>query len=257
MAPDSVATPTRQIMNVDGLLRCSRYAFGPNRLHYCGPDANQELFSYIDNEVVDPGLENLLKAFRTMYPYLRMIADANHVRDAFDDRVVEAYWIGNSLLKNVETNTFYDHLRYEQQLGKRMGWEEVTKLGEKIVRGAVPHHSFHVLDVWRRTGNLDQAHTLSSMDSCRISWGKVLTADGPKITVATEPLIRQGDLLALGPIVNKTIARSLGAELDIENLQPGQIITVHWDVPCEVITPAQATILKRLTLNHIRLANIA
>ncbi|MEK7537466.1 MAG: DUF6390 family protein [Patescibacteria group bacterium] len=245
----------KSLMAGDGLLRCSRYAFGPNRLHYCGPDANQELWSYIDHEVADPGLEHLLKGFRTMYPYLRLIADANGIRDAFDERVVEAYWIGNRLLDHVQVQKFYTHLRDEQRLGKRMGWEAVNVLGEKIVRGAVPHHSFHVLEVWQRTGHLEQEHTLESMDSCRISWGTVSKVDGPHIDVAAESLILRNGKLALGPVMNKRIVRSLGAEHDIESLQPGQIITIHWGVPCEVITKSQAAELKRRTLSHIRFAN--
>lgn len=253
--PEAVTAPSSQIMNMDGLLRCSRYAFGPNRLHYCGPDANQELFSYLDHEIADAGLAQLLKGFQTMYPYLRLIADANNIRDAFDEQVVEAYWIGNELLDHVQIQKFYTHLRDEQRLGKRMGWETVNVLGEKIVHGAVPHHSFHVLEVWRRTGHQGNEVTLESMDSCRISWGKVTKVDGPNVELATEVLILQDGKLALGPTTNKKIVRSLGAEPDIESLQPGQIITIHWGVPCEVITTAQAAELKRRTLSHLRFAN--
>lgn len=242
-------------MVTDGLLRCSRYAFGPNRLHYCGPDANQELFAYIDEGAADPGLEHLLKGFATMYPYLRLIADANGVRDVFDERVVEAYWIGNRFLDQVQVKPFYNHLRDQQHLDKRIGWEAVDVLGQKIRRGAVPHHSFHVFEVWKRTGHLDQEHTLESMDSCRVSWGKVLRVDGPHISISTEPLVLRDGKFALGPAVEKKIVRSLGAEHDIETLQPGQILTMHWGTPCEVITPAQAAELKRLTLNHIKFAN--
>lgn len=239
----------------DGLLRCSRYAFGPNRLHYCGPDANRELFSYIDEGLADPGLEQLLKGFATMYPYLRLIADANNIRDIFNERVVEAYWIGNRLLDQVQVRAFYNHLRDEQRLDKRMGWEAVNVLGEKIVRGAVPHHSFHVFEVWKRTGNLQTEHTLESMDSCRISWGTVKSVDGPFIHTDVESLILQNGKLALGKATPTKIVRSLGAEHDIETLQPGQIISIHWGAPCEVITPMQAMELKRQTLSHIRFAN--
>lgn len=242
-------------MNMDGLLRCSRYAFGPNRLHYCGPDANQELLAHIDSSESDPGLESILKAFRTMYPYLRLIADANRIRDAFDGRVVEAYWIGNALLDTVQVRTFHRHLQEGQGLGHRMGWEAVEHLGSTIARGAVPHHSFHVLEVWRQTGNQDREVTLENMDSCRISWGKVQHIDGPFIGVETEPLVLLDGKLALGQTTTKRIARSLGAEGDIESLQPGQIVTMHWGVPCEVITTAQAAELQRRTLSHIRFAN--
>ena len=81
--------------SVDGIARCTRYAFGPNRLHLCGPDANKEVLAYLKEGVSDPGLENLLRRFSTLYPYLQHIAQANHIADPCDERVVEAYWIGN------------------------------------------------------------------------------------------------------------------------------------------------------------------
>ncbi|MBI4414803.1 MAG: hypothetical protein HY566_01015 [Candidatus Kerfeldbacteria bacterium] len=242
-------------MTSDGLLRCSRYAFGPNRLHYCGPDANRELFSYMEHEVADPGLTQILRAFSTMYPYLRMIAHANGIRDAFDERVVEAYWIGNSLLDTIRTSVFYNHLRDEQQIGRRLGKKTLDLLGEKLRAGAVPHHSFHVLDIWKRTGHLEREHTLESMDSCRISWGTVTEVDGPSITIETQPLILRVGKLALGEKISKKVVRNLGAELEIEQLKPGQSITMHWGVPCEVVSSRQASELKRRTEEHIRLAN--
>jgi hypothetical protein len=242
-------------MTTDGLLRCSRYAFGPNRLHYCGPDANTELQAYIHEGASDPGLEHLLQGFRTMYPYLRLIADANGIRDAFDERVVEAYWIGNRLLDAVRARALYNHLRDVQRVGGRMGPVVLERLGNKAVRGAVPHHSFHVLEVWKRTGHLEREHTLESMDACRVSWGAVKSADGPFLTVEMQPLVLSNGKLSLGDPVEQRITRSLGAELDIDTVRPGQIVTMHWGVPCEVIAPFKAAELKRRTLEHIRFAN--
>ena len=240
---------------MDGVLRCSRYAFGPNRLHYCGPDANQEIAAYIENSATDPGLESLLRAFNTMYPYLKHIAAANNIRDPFDERVVEAYWIGNNLLETVEKKDLYRHLLEDQQLKKRLGQKSFDLIADKIGRGAVPHHSFHVLDVWKRTGHLERAHTLESMDSCRIAWGKVMAVDGPKIKIETAPLIYTEGKLSLGEPTEKTISRNLEAVSDIEQLKTGEIVTYHWGVACEVITPRQSAILKRYTLRHIALAN--
>ncbi len=240
---------------MDGILRCSRYAFGPNRLHYCGPDANAEIKAYIDNGVHDPGLEAMLRGFRTMYPYLKLIAEANRIRDPFDDRVVEAYWIGNRLLEEVERQALYSHLE-DQGLKDRLGGRSFSLLEDKIRHGAVPHHSFHVLDIWKRTGNLEHEHTLESMDSCRISWGTVLEVDGPKITVAAEPLVLvAGDRLALGAPARRVLLRALESRTDIEQLSPGKIVTFHWGVPCEVITAAQAAVLRKYTLRHLALAN--
>lgn len=240
---------------MNGILRCSRYAFGPNRLHYCGPDANVEIRSYINEGATDPGLEQLLAQFQTMFPYLRHIAEANGIRDPFDGRVVEAYWIGNELLENISRQKFYHHLIDDQKIKKRIGAKSFALVTEKIAQGAVPHHSFHVLDIWRRTGHLDRAHTLESMDECRISWGKVTAVGGPAITVLTEPLLYADGKLFLGAPTEKKLARRLEAEYDIEQIKPGDTVSIHWSVPCEVITERETAALRKYTLRHLALAN--
>lgn len=239
----------------DGLMRCSRYAFGPNRLHYCGPDANSEIAAHIKHNEADPALATLLSQFQTMYPYLKKIAEANRIESPFDVRVVEAYWLGNELLERVEKHDFYEHLVDDHQIDKRIGKKSFALVADKIGKGAVPHHSFHVLDIWKRTGHIARPHTLESMVSCIVSWGTVKQADGMFLEVETEPLIYAGGKLALGtPIVEK-IARGLGAPIDIDEAKAEDIITMHWGVPCEVITKKQAATLKKYTLRHIALAN--
>jgi len=241
---------------MDGILRCSRYAFGPNRLHYCGPDANREIFSYIQEEASDKGLENLLRAFKTMYPYLRLIAEANAISDPLDERVVEAYWIGNELLETVEKKKFWQNLIESHQMKKRLGAKAFELIGQKIKQGAVPHHSFHVLDIWKRTGHFEREHTPETMDNCCIKWGLVKQIDGPAITAETEPILYKNRRLFLGEPVQKKFIRTLESDTDIEQLKPGDIVTVHWNVICEVITPRQLLMLKKYTLGSIQLANL-
>jgi hypothetical protein len=93
------------------------------------------------------------------------------------------------------------------------------------------------------------------MDACRISWGQVTKIDGPYITVISEPLLLQHGKLALGQPVARRITRSLGAEADIEQLKIDDWVSIHWDVPCEVITKSQVDELRRRTISHIKLAN--
>lgn len=240
---------------MDGLLRCSRYAFGPNRLHYCGPDATGEILSYLNEGITDPNLSTILSHFQTLYPYLKHIAEVNHLRNPFDERVVEAYWIGNSLLDNIPKQKFFKHLIEDHRLKKRLKDRDFMHLIDKIPQGAMPYHAFHVLNIWQRTGATNDVHTLESLDACRISWGKVVKIDGPKIIVKSEPLLYLKGHLSLGSPAHKTIIRSLEVYYDIEQLKIGQIITFHWHTPCEVITPKQAAELRKYTLRNIALAN--
>jgi hypothetical protein len=114
---------------MDGITRCSRYAFGPNRLHYCGPDANKEMKGLIENNPThDGGLSHLLKQFKTLFPYLKHIAVANGIRDPFDSRVVEAYWLGNDLLATIEKRQLHTFLVDEMRLKDKIKNKEFPKI---------------------------------------------------------------------------------------------------------------------------------
>ena len=190
-----------------------------------------------------------------MFPYLRKISEANHIADPFDTAVVEAYWIGNHLLEGVSEKQVYAHLKDSLKLDKSLKVKEFRQLEEKIGAGTRLHHSFHVFNVWKRTGNDSSYHTLESMDKCRISWGKIIAIDGPSIKVLTQPLIMDGrGLLSLGPETEKQIIRKLHDDYMME-VTVGDIISMHWDVPCEIITPEQKQYLERYTLLSIHLAN--
>lgn len=240
---------------MDGVSLCARYSFGPNRLHYCGPDASAEVLAYIKNGASDLGLSALLAKFGTLYPYLRLIASANGITDPFDKRVVEAYWLGNPLLQNVNRQKFYNHLVDGQKLKRRISLKEFHRLEDKIAQHALPHHSFHVLNIWKRTGHTERLHTLDSMDACRVSAGVVVAVDGPKITVKRRPIAYQDGKLYLGRPEGAQATRHLEANFDIEQLQPGALISMHWSQPCEVITEKQARELEKYTLQSIAFAN--
>ncbi|MFH1047337.1 MAG: DUF6390 family protein [Patescibacteria group bacterium] len=241
---------------MDGLLRCTRYAFGPNRLHYCGPDASREILSYLQAGEIDPGLTAMLKKFETLFPYLQLIARANGIRDPFDNRVVEAYWLGNDLLEQVGQRNFYRHLSDDLGLRKKITSIQLSEIAAPLSFGAVPHHSYHVFSVWKRTGRTETTHTLESIDACRISWGTVTAVDGPNISVWRRPIIESADRLILGEPQTIVVQRPLDARDDIAEVLPGQIITLHWNVPCETISPVQQANLEKYTLRHLLMAAV-
>jgi hypothetical protein len=244
------------VEKLEGIMRCSRYSFGPNRLHYCGPDANRELKELIEKSGDDFGLSHLLKQFKTLFPYLRKISQANGITGVFDDRVVEAYWLGNELLENIEKNVLYRFLVDDLKIKDELKTKEWQWLEEKIKLGAVPHHSFHVLNIWGQEGHDDLLSELNRMDECRVSSGVVTAINGPEIVVSTEPLVYKNGKFALGESVLKSLTRQLEAEYDIEQIKVGETVSIHWSVPCEVITPAQAETLKKYTLKNIAFANL-
>jgi hypothetical protein len=239
----------------DGVARCTRYAFGPNKLHLCGPDLNQEVLAYIKEGISDEGLTNIIKRFETLYPYLQQIALANSIKDPFDPHVVEAYWIGNELLDTIPAKTYYRHLKDSLQIQKRSPSKQMDQLKDKLTQGALMHHSFHVLNVWRRTGHNGTNHTIDTFDKCIISWSQVKSIDGPIITTMRQPLTLKAGKLAMGPPRPFKFVRPLEASSTLDNIKTGDIVTIHWNSPCEIINKRQLINLKKYTKMSINLAN--
>ncbi|MFH1631629.1 MAG: DUF6390 family protein [bacterium] len=239
---------------MNSILKCSKYAFGPNRLHYCGPDANNEILAYIDSGATDPGLGIMLEKFQTLYPYLELIARANNIADPFDDRVVNAYWLGNSLLDAVDRQRMYSHLLDVTKSKDKMGAKPFEYVVDKIRTRAVPHHSFHVFNIWKRTGFNEAEHTIESMDLCRISAGKVIELSGPFVKIETDELKLVDGKLALVP-AQKQISRPFEVDIKLEELKVGDLVSAHWKMICEPITERQKVDLTHYTNLSLALAN--
>src|SRR5262249_2771820 len=154
---------------------------------------------------------------------LQLIARSAGIADPFDDRVVEAYWIGNSLLDRVEVRQLYDSLR--ARFGKQLSPRALELVAGKAPAGARPHHSFHVFDVHRRVGGLQ--HNLATMDNCRISWGRVVRAEGATLIVERQPLLLVGGKLELGPPRQEPALRQLEARGFVDHVAPGAWVALH------------------------------
>ncbi len=240
-----------------GMLRCARYAFSPNKLKYCGPDdKNFQLFSHIVEKVEDQGLAEILDDFAAMYPYLKLIADENGIEDPFDERVVEAYWIGNELLEKVKLKGFWDHLMEGQKLKKRFNQKDLKWMVGKIPIGAKVHHSFHVFNIWNRTGHEAKPHTIETMDNCRISWGEVVGKTKDKIKVKTQELMYEDSKLGIKPNAIKEISWRIGDKELIKDIKKKDLISFHWGWVCEKVSKRQVKNLEKYTKHHLKLANL-
>jgi hypothetical protein len=249
----------------------ARYAFGPNRLGLCGPEDWRSLLelgaaglgSAEDDGPtqkqaleIDRGLRDLAAGFEGAYPYLELIAAAHGIEDPLDLRVVDAYWIGNSLSDRVDPVLMTRSIdaRFRTQVhADTWKW-----LQGKPEAGARPTHAFHVFDVFpmvgtQRRGSVTDAFGL--MDTCRIRWGRVQEVAGDSLVVNAVPLgLVEGKLALVAPKV-QTVRRWLDGSGFVRDVEPGDVVSLHWDWACEVLSPVRLEALQRRTRHQLELAN--
>jgi hypothetical protein len=247
-----ITLPQLQNTAHDGMLLFIQYAFMPNRLDYCGTDDHGALYDYWAVQETDPGLTHLLQTFTGALPYLKLIAHSNNLADPFDRRVVEAYWVGNGLLDNVNMRQFFNSL--VERFGKQLQGKARNYITQKIPLGARPHHSFHVFDVHSRVGQL--THSLEVMENCRISWGQITAVEPAHYVIEAQPLILQEGKLALAPPVSRRVLRQIDDKGFIRNAGVGEWISVHWNWACDLLQPEQIRRLEHYTQQHMHLANL-
>jgi hypothetical protein len=247
-----IVLPQLKSASHDGMLLFIQYAFMPNRLEYCGTEDHGALYDYWTARQTDPGLAQLLQTFTGALPYLKLIAHSNNLADPFDRRVVEAYWVGNALLDNVDMRQFFNSL--VERFGQQLQGKVRDYITQKIPLGARPHHSFHVFDVHSRVGQL--THSMEVMENCRISWGQITAVEPTHFIVEARPLTLQNGKLALAPPISRRVLRQIDDKGFTHNAQSGDWISVHWNWACEVLQPEQVQRLERYTRQHIQLANL-
>lgn len=238
-----------------GPLLFARYAYPPNELGYCGPADAGALFGTAGEGTDLRELSHLATGFTGAWPYLELIAGCNGIGDPLDERVVEAYWVGNGLLGQVPATALVTSLdeRFERRVGSRFG-----AMAAAAPLGGVCQHSFHVFAVYPWLGLLRagmEGPPLTVLDRCRIRWGVVETVSGDTATVRNATLVFDGSRLALGP------ERVEVARLGIDGIglaptvAPGDAVSLHWDWVCDVLSPGRLAWLQRCTAVNLAAVN--
>lgn len=238
-----------------GPLLFARFAYPPNALGYCGPSSHSTLLEYADASVSDGGLRELATRFSGAWPYLQLIATATGIGDPLDYRVVEAYWIGNDLLDQIDLSILGHALkdRFEAQAG--VGW---TSLAETIPVGATPNHAFHVFSVYPWVGMLQNGpseHPLRVLDRCRIRWGQVVTVGDASASVESRPLVWTGRRLEFGPATVEQVVRSVDGYTLGGSIAVGDWVAMHWDWVCARLDTAQLARLQRTQERQLSMTN--
>lgn len=245
-------------MDSKGLLLCAKYSSAPNFFGYCGPEENASLIDHLKDRVADKEVKVILSQFDTLYAYLKLIATENKIPDPFNQKVVEAYWLGNSLLDKISDKNYAYLLQEKINLEKKMGNLNFLKVKNKILTTKFyPHHAFHVFNIFKRTGHVNSTHTIDTMDQCRISFGKIKKVD-PKLktlTVNAKKLEIMNNKLILSEPKPKLIEYSYKGKSFLQKLNTGDWISFHWGFVCEVLTTVQIKNLEDYTARAINFYN--
>ncbi len=240
-------------MTVSGTTLFARYAYPPNELGYCGPDDASVLLRR-GSAAAQAQIAEHARQFEGAWAYLEIIAEAAGITDPLDARVVEAYWIGNELLANVDPDSLVATLR------ERFG----DQAGASWAPGP-PHHGFQVFSVYPWVGLLRRGTgdvALSVLEQCRIRWGEVVAIEGERARVQSRPLVVTDGLLELGPAQEQTAAWAIDGRtlLPTETAETGTLapsvsvgdhIAMHWDWVCDVLNPEQVAQLELRTTDQL------
>ena len=230
--------------------RFLNYSYEPYRLHFCGPQDDKSgkvVDDFLKGRKISANrLDKVAGEFVGVYPYLELIAEKNKL-EPLDEQVVEAYWIGNNLLKQVTSQDLKD-LIFKKFVGQgKLSVAEGERLALGVPNRAVAHHSFHVLYVGSVTDTVQLVGKL--LDLCRISWGKVIGYSGDTIKVRYRPLIVKPNDLRLGrDEVEKEIKWNKQV---LPKVIENQIVTFHWGMASEIISEDQVRNLEKYTLRNI------
>ncbi len=238
-----------------GELLFARFAFPPNALGLCGPEAGLTLPERVRDGRLDGELRRIAQGFEGAWPYLELISSENGVQDPLDARVVEAYWLGNDLLGHVGARAHHEDLR--TRFRDRARPAEWRWLEGKAGSPARVHHSFHVLEVLPRIGLIRgglPADLLGVLEHCLIRPGTVVARGADHLDVDVPPLELVDGGLRLGP-ARTTRLPFVAGDAYGDDPEPGDLVALHWDRVCGRLDPLQAARLRAVTDHNLTIAN--
>jgi len=211
--------------SLEGLIRTCKYSFAPNSLGYCGAKDFSVLFERFIKEPSKQAackVKEALRSFVGLHSYLSLIAKHNSLSE-FDESVIEAYWLGNSLLENVPVKAV------RELIEKKFVTLPLYIRQQKacfLKQHAYVQHSFHVLFIQFLTPKV-----------------------APLVSNLSIALIHENNELKLKEKLFNVENRF------IEEPKKGMLISVHWNNAVEEISEEQQKNLKKCLLANIELAN--
>ncbi len=233
---------------MDAFAFACAHSYITNKLDYCGKTGcHAELLDYLQHpsEAKREKIMQLLSSFFGLRSYLQLIAKSNE-KNWLDFDVLEAYWLGNNLLKSVSQKDFQKTILSLQQFGLPRALAE--KKAQGLPAGLLPHHSAHVLFVNFITPKLQPL--VKNLSNCLIQWAAAQGQkfDGRIIAKGIELFSEGAELKLLEK--NRLLANPFNLRV-----QKNDFVSVHWNNAIAVLEEHQLENLKKFTQKNIKVLN--
>jgi len=186
---------------MDSIKLASIYLFNPKRINYQVEELpDRKLYDYILGKEKKSEAEKILKKSTAVMLFLELIARKNK-KKAFDSDVIEAYFIGNELLDNVN---FVDMKKMIEKDFVKLGLKvEIVKLLVKnLPKKAIPSFNFQIMHASILNKEIPM---LSNINDSRISFGRVIKLFDEKMLVAYNPLEKSKIFSVKNPVKKEII----------------------------------------------------
>lgn len=231
--------------DIKALQFVSRFSLPPNALGFCGKEsAPTKLKSCIISGHCE-GVEEELVKFPVLHPYLKTISKISGL-PKFSHEVVEAYWIGNDLLRKCKAAHYAILIKNFEAQG--IPDFLIEDLKNKPPKAFIPTHLFQILHVGvgRITGSVP--FNIDSVNQCMVRWGKVTKISGNQLTTNLNSLTQNNSKFEL--IKSKEIFEFRKDFLP--KLKIGDAVAVHWKQVIKKLTAKEVRNLKYWSYEILR-----
>lgn len=222
---------------MDGVELAAIYSYQPNHLGYCGSSSFASAYQSRNPEMI----KEELKKFHAHYAYLRLIGRENNL-DPFHRDVVKAFWIGNWLLDTITHDTLQNFI--ENELFPDKTCNRAKKLAKDLPEGLVPHHSFNSLYINFISDAVEK--TTANYDSCCVTFGKLISVSEKTATI-------RRNYISEGPVLRQKTEKISIDRFFTGQLQPGDLVSVHWGHIIQILQPSDYSSLEKYTLKNINI----
>lgn len=226
----------------------SRFTLPPNSLGYCGKNSAPEKFKSCVINGKCKGVEDELKNFIVLYPYLRTISRITGL-PKFSYKVIESYWLGNDISRKAKQKDYPTLLNFFAKQGVPI-WL-IDELRSKKPKKFIPTHLFQVLHVGVGRASGSVPYNMETINNCMIRWGEVLRVNKKTATVKLNSLKKVKGAFQL-TFITETFPFVPGF---VPNMKRGDIVTAHWKRIVKILTEEEIEKISYWTYEVLKVVN--